>query len=108
MLNFFPVAKNMVRKLKHHEQKLLKKVDLVQWSSDNNIREAKVSKLYCPEFIIVSYFPPTHCFSSLISLIGLVFGFLLELKIGSSIALLWSNTTMQIWFITVVLFMEKF
>jgi len=36
----------MVRKLKHHEQKLLKKVDLVQWSSDNNIREAKVMRKY--------------------------------------------------------------
>ena len=32
----------MVRKLKHHEQKLLKKVDLVQWKKDNNLREAKV------------------------------------------------------------------
>ena len=32
----------MVRKLKFHEQKLLKKVDLIEWKKDNNLREAKV------------------------------------------------------------------
>lgn len=36
----------MVRKLKYHEQKLLKKVDLVQWKKDNNLREAKVMRKY--------------------------------------------------------------
>ncbi|XP_063673996.1 U3 small nucleolar ribonucleoprotein protein IMP3-like isoform X2 [Bolinopsis microptera] len=40
------IAKNVVRKLKHHEQKLLKKVDSVQWNSDNKIREAKVMRKY--------------------------------------------------------------
>jgi hypothetical protein len=38
-----------MRKLKHHEQKLLRKVDFLQWKSDQNIREIKVqpaSKLH--------------------------------------------------------------
>lgn len=49
----------MVRKLKYHEQKLLKKVDFVSWKVDRNVREAQIlrrykvtkredySKLYC-------------------------------------------------------------
>ena len=36
----------MVRKLKHHEQKLLKKVDFLQWKRDNNIHEIKVTRRY--------------------------------------------------------------
>ncbi|EDO45146.1 predicted protein [Nematostella vectensis] len=36
----------MVRKLKFHEQKLLKKVDFISWKSDNNIREVKVLRKY--------------------------------------------------------------
>lgn len=36
----------MVRKLKHHEQKLLKKVDFLQWKSDNNLREVEVMRRY--------------------------------------------------------------
>ncbi|CAM9299808.1 unnamed protein product [Phaeothamnion confervicola] len=35
-----------MRKLKHHEQKLLKKVDFLQWKSDQNIREIKVLRRY--------------------------------------------------------------
>ncbi|KAI6224549.1 S4 domain protein [Aphelenchoides fujianensis] len=31
----------MVRKLKHHEQKLLKKVDFIDWK-DNNLQENKI------------------------------------------------------------------
>jgi U3 small nucleolar ribonucleoprotein protein IMP3 len=31
----------MVRKLKHHEQKLLKKVDFIDWK-DNNLHENKI------------------------------------------------------------------
>lgn len=31
-----------MRKLKYHEQKLLKKVDFLEWKSDRNIREIKV------------------------------------------------------------------
>lgn len=31
-----------MRKLKHHEQKLLKKVDFLQWKSDQNVREIQV------------------------------------------------------------------
>lgn len=31
-----------MRKLKYHEQKLLKKVDFLQWKSDQNIREIQV------------------------------------------------------------------
>ncbi|KAH0839544.1 alpha-L RNA-binding motif-containing protein [Lanmaoa asiatica] len=36
----------MVRKLKHHEQKLLKKVDFLAWKQDANIREIKVLRRY--------------------------------------------------------------
>lgn len=32
-----------MRKLKYHEQKLLKKVDFLQWKSDQNIREIQVN-----------------------------------------------------------------
>eukprot|EP00640_Fibrocapsa_japonica_P006503 CAMPEP_0113938058 /NCGR_PEP_ID=MMETSP1339-20121228/4484_1 /TAXON_ID=94617 /ORGANISM="Fibrocapsa japonica" /LENGTH=183 /DNA_ID=CAMNT_0000940993 /DNA_START=127 /DNA_END=678 /DNA_ORIENTATION=+ /assembly_acc=CAM_ASM_000762 len=35
-----------MRKLKHHEQKLLKKVDFLQWKSDKNIREIQVIRRY--------------------------------------------------------------
>ncbi|KAL0581200.1 U3 small nucleolar ribonucleoprotein imp3 [Marasmius crinis-equi] len=36
----------MVRKLKHHEQKLLKKVDFLNWKQDANLREIKVMRRY--------------------------------------------------------------
>lgn len=36
----------MVRKLKHHEKKLLKKVDFITWEVDNNIHEVKVLKKF--------------------------------------------------------------
>lgn len=36
----------MVRKLKHHEQKLLKKVDFINWEVDNNLHEVKVLRRY--------------------------------------------------------------
>ncbi len=36
----------MVRKLKFHEQKLLKKVDFISWKSEKNIREVKVLRKY--------------------------------------------------------------
>ncbi|XP_061654728.1 U3 small nucleolar ribonucleoprotein protein IMP3 isoform X2 [Phyllopteryx taeniolatus] len=36
----------MVRKLKYHEQKLLKKVDFINWEVDNNIHEVKVLRRY--------------------------------------------------------------
>ncbi|KAB0802424.1 hypothetical protein PPYR_04610 [Photinus pyralis] len=36
----------MVRKLKFHEQKLLKKVDFISWKADNNLQEVKVLKKY--------------------------------------------------------------
>eukprot|EP00124_Ichthyophonus_hoferi_P000967 Ihof_evm14s42 gene=Ihof_evmTU14s42 len=36
----------MVRKLKFHEQKLLKKVDFLQWKSDSNLREAQIMRRY--------------------------------------------------------------
>ncbi|XP_030764567.1 U3 small nucleolar ribonucleoprotein protein IMP3 [Sitophilus oryzae] len=36
----------MVRKLKFHEQKLLKKVDFISWEVDNNLHEVKVLKKY--------------------------------------------------------------
>jgi len=36
----------MVRKLKFHEKKLLKKVDFISWKSDNNLREVKILRKY--------------------------------------------------------------
>ncbi|KAE9546955.1 hypothetical protein FO519_009832 [Halicephalobus sp. NKZ332] len=36
----------MVRKLKYHEQKLLKKVDFVNWKSDNNVHEGKILRKF--------------------------------------------------------------
>lgn len=36
----------MVRKLKFHEQKLLKKVDFYNWKSDGNLREIRVLRKY--------------------------------------------------------------
>lgn len=36
----------MVRKLKYHEQKLLKKVDFISWEADNNLHEVKIMKRY--------------------------------------------------------------
>ncbi|KAL1632061.1 U3 small nucleolar ribonucleoprotein imp3 [Neofusicoccum ribis] len=36
----------MVRKLKHHEQKLLRKVDFTTYKSDNNHRDAQVIRRY--------------------------------------------------------------
>ncbi|KAJ3364282.1 hypothetical protein AMAG_10166 [Allomyces macrogynus ATCC 38327] len=36
----------MVRQLKHHEQKLLKKVDFLQWKNENNLREIQVMRRY--------------------------------------------------------------
>lgn len=36
----------MVRKLKFHEQKLLKKVDFISWKLDNNIHEIAILRRY--------------------------------------------------------------
>ena len=36
----------MVRKLKFHEEKLLKKVDFINWEVDNNLHEIKIMKKY--------------------------------------------------------------
>nr|CAD7394762.1 unnamed protein product [Timema cristinae] len=36
----------MVRKLKYHEQKLLKKVDFISWKVDNNLHEVKVLRRF--------------------------------------------------------------
>ncbi|GFY52372.1 u3 small nucleolar ribonucleoprotein protein IMP3 [Trichonephila inaurata madagascariensis] len=36
-----------MRKLKYHEQKLLKKVDFISWEVDNNLHEVKVMRRYC-------------------------------------------------------------
>lgn len=35
-----------MRQLRHHEKKLLKKVDFFSWKSDSNIREAKIIRKY--------------------------------------------------------------
>lgn len=35
-----------MRKLKHHEQKLLRKVDFLTWKQDDNIREIKILRRY--------------------------------------------------------------
>lgn len=47
-LPFYNVGNNhkMVRKLKHHEQKLLRKVDFTTYKSDNNHRDAAVIRRY--------------------------------------------------------------
>ncbi|XP_026682044.1 U3 small nucleolar ribonucleoprotein protein IMP3 [Diaphorina citri] len=36
----------MVRKLKYHEQKLLKKVDFISWEADNNLHEVKIMRRF--------------------------------------------------------------
>jgi U3 small nucleolar ribonucleoprotein protein IMP3 len=36
----------MVRKLKYHEQKLLKKVDFLHWKNEHNLSEIKVLRRY--------------------------------------------------------------
>ncbi|MFH4981494.1 hypothetical protein AB6A40_008203 [Gnathostoma spinigerum] len=36
----------MVRKLKYHEQKLLKKVDFISWELDNNLHESKILRRF--------------------------------------------------------------
>ena len=36
----------MVRKLKYHESKLLKKLDFINWKSDNSLRENKILRRY--------------------------------------------------------------
>ncbi|XP_047360765.1 U3 small nucleolar ribonucleoprotein protein IMP3 [Vespa velutina] len=36
----------MVRKLKYHEQKLLKKVDFISWEADNNLHEVKILRRF--------------------------------------------------------------
>jgi len=35
-----------MRKLKYHEQKLLKKVDFINWEADNNLHEVKILRKY--------------------------------------------------------------
>ena len=35
-----------MRKLKYHESKLLKKLDFINWKSDNNLREVKILRRY--------------------------------------------------------------
>ena len=35
-----------MRQLKHHEKKLLKKVDFFSWKSDQNVREAQIIRKY--------------------------------------------------------------
>lgn len=37
---------NNMRKLKHHEYKLLRKADFLQWKRENNLREVRVSRRY--------------------------------------------------------------
>lgn len=43
---FFLNWQQIMRQLKHHEQKLLKKVDFLQWKKDDTIREQKVIRRY--------------------------------------------------------------
>jgi U3 small nucleolar ribonucleoprotein protein IMP3 len=35
-----------MRLLKHHEKKLLKKVDFLQWKNEDNLREIKILRKY--------------------------------------------------------------
>lgn len=41
-----PSHRCTMRQLKHHEKKLLKKVDLLQWKSDDTLHEIKVMRRY--------------------------------------------------------------
>jgi U3 small nucleolar ribonucleoprotein protein IMP3 len=41
-----PNVAKMVRKLKHHEHKLLRKVDFATWKSDNNHRAATITRRF--------------------------------------------------------------
>ncbi|GFQ66464.1 u3 small nucleolar ribonucleoprotein protein IMP3 [Trichonephila clavata] len=36
-----------MRRLKYHEEKLLKKVDFISWEVDNNLHEVKIMRRYC-------------------------------------------------------------
>lgn len=36
----------MVRALKYHERKLLKKVDFIQWKNDASLRETRILRRY--------------------------------------------------------------
>ena len=36
----------MVRKLKYHEEKLLKKVYFINWEVDNNLHEVKIMRKF--------------------------------------------------------------
>lgn len=35
-----------MRKLRHHEKKLLKKVDFYNWEVDNNVHELRIMRKY--------------------------------------------------------------
>ncbi|RYP18125.1 hypothetical protein DL765_004137 [Monosporascus sp. GIB2] len=53
----------MTRKLKHHEQKLLRKVDFITWKQDNDHRDAAVRRRYMiqkPEAHRLSLLPPDN------------------------------------------------
>jgi hypothetical protein len=39
-------ANSEMRQLKHHEQRLLKKVDFLQWKTDQTLQEVKVMRRY--------------------------------------------------------------
>ncbi len=36
-----------MRQLKHHEKKLLKKVDFLKWRNEDNLRELQVTIIVC-------------------------------------------------------------
>eukprot|EP00108_Taenia_solium_P000539 TsM_000826800 transcript=TsM_000826800 gene=TsM_000826800 len=40
------ILKTMVRRLRYHEKKLLKKFDFINWSADKNLHELKVIKMF--------------------------------------------------------------
>lgn len=42
------IGREEMRQLKHHEKKLIKKVDLFNWKSDRTIREAEVELIVAP------------------------------------------------------------
>ena len=45
-LQYLSQTRRMVRKLKYHESKLLKKLDFINWKSDGNLREVKILRRY--------------------------------------------------------------
>lgn len=61
-----------MRKLKHHEQRLLRKVDFLDWKADRSVREATILRQYHVEkredyAKCAARLPPPRCFLAAVS-----------------------------------------